>query len=210
MAKMCRVGVIILIVTTICIFYSKVVGENYNSIELDTLKEYSLYERGLDMGPDYLIRGVKKEESVIVKSRDPQIVRPLIPPEPEPTIVEMKRELIVNAAYSQIGKPYVYAGRSPGIGFDCSGLVVYVYEQTYYGYMPHGATDQALGHGVAIPYNLDLMLPGDLIFFGYYSHVGIYVGNGLMIHASSTYGVVQLIALDNYPNYPTLIKRLYQ
>jgi cell wall-associated NlpC family hydrolase len=88
---------------------------------------------------------------------------------------------IVKTAHKYIGVPYVYGGRSPK-GFDCSGLVWYIYRQ--HGIeLPDSSWKQAKG-GMKV--SRDEMLPGDLIFFqrnGRVNHVGLYIGDGVMIHA---------------------------
>jgi cell wall-associated NlpC family hydrolase len=97
-------------------------------------------------------------------------------PKPSPLAQE-----IVDTAQQYLGVPYVYGGRSPK-GFDCSGLVWYVYRQ--HGIeLPDSSYKQA-GHGERIPQ--DEMMPGDLVFFqsgGRVNHVGLYIGDGVMIHA---------------------------
>jgi len=94
---------------------------------------------------------------------------------------------IVSVAQSFLGVSYVYGGASPS-GFDCSGFTMYVFAQCGYS-LPHGATDQ-LSYGSAV--SQDSLQPGDLVFFQDYnysysaaSHVGIYIGGGQFIHASS-------------------------
>lgn len=90
------------------------------------------------------------------------------------------------AAFSKqfLGVPYVWAGRSPS-GFDCSGFIYYIYSQ--FGYqLPRMADEQYL---VGMTVSRRDLLPGDLVFFSTYepgpSHVGIYIGGGQFIHASS-------------------------
>lgn len=96
------------------------------------------------------------------------------------------------AAYAQnyLGCPYVY-GAAGSSSFDCSGFTMYVYK--HFGYsLPHGASSQ-LSYGTTV--SMSELQPGDLVFFHYdtsypASHVGIYIGNGRFIHASTTgYGV---------------------
>jgi cell wall-associated NlpC family hydrolase len=84
-------------------------------------------------------------------------------------------------AHKYIGTPYKFGGRSPK-GFDCSGLVWYLYKQ--HGVNLPDASHKQAGAGVKV--KKDDMVPGDLIFFqtnGKIHHVGLYVGGGKMIHA---------------------------
>lgn len=88
---------------------------------------------------------------------------------------------VVGYARRFLGVPYVYGGSSPR-GFDCSGFVRYVY--AHFGVtLPHSSYAQfGDGHRVA----RQSLRPGDLVFFDAVGHVGIYVGNGLFIHAPHT------------------------
>lgn len=99
---------------------------------------------------------------------------------------------IVNIASKYVGVRYVYGGASPS-GFDCSGFTMYVYKQAGYS-LPHSATSQwQSGMGTRV-YSISELQPGDLVFFNdparnagkACSHVGIYAGNGQIIHSSST------------------------
>jgi peptidoglycan DL-endopeptidase CwlO len=89
----------------------------------------------------------------------------------------------VQAALTQIGSPYVWGGAAPG-GFDCSGLVMWAFQQAGIA-LPHSS--QALAQG-GEPVALSDLQPGDVLtFYSDASHAGIYIGDGLMVH-SSTYG----------------------
>lgn len=89
----------------------------------------------------------------------------------------------VQAALTQIGSQYVWGGAAPG-GFDCSGLVMWAFQQAGIA-LPHSS--QALAQG-GQPVALSDLQPGDVLtFYSDASHAGLYVGDGMMIH-SSTYG----------------------
>lgn len=100
----------------------------------------------------------------------------------------------VALAEKQIGTPYVWGGAKPG-GFDCSGLVQWTYGQLGVS-LPRTAADQAKA-GVAVsPADAQ---PGDLVFFsrnGHVDHVGMYVGNGVMVEAPHTGTTVRLQKVD--------------
>jgi cell wall-associated NlpC family hydrolase len=102
-----------------------------------------------------------------------------------------------DAALSQIGVPYHWAGASPGEGFDCSGLVMWAYAQVGVS-LPHNAAAQ---HGSGTPVSRDQLEAGDLVFFDGDGHVGIYIGNGQFVHAPHTGDVVKISSLDGYSGY---------
>jgi peptidoglycan hydrolase CwlO-like protein len=101
---------------------------------------------------------------------------------------------VVKETMKHLGIPYVWAGATPSGGFDCSGLVLYVYAR--FGVVfPHGATMQA---HMGRPVSYAQAQPADLVFFGspaFYHHVGIYIGNGLFIEAPHTGDVVKVSRL---------------
>ncbi|OBH18902.1 MULTISPECIES: peptidoglycan hydrolase RipC [unclassified Mycobacterium] len=93
------------------------------------------------------------------------------------------RATVVQAALTQVGSPYVWGGAAPG-GFDCSGLVMWAFQQAGIS-LPHSSQAQAQG---GQPVALSDLQPGDVItFYNDASHSGLYVGDGMVIH-SSTYG----------------------
>jgi len=101
---------------------------------------------------------------------------------------------LIKETMKYLGIPYVWAGATPLGGFDCSGLVLYVYAKFGISF-PHGATMQA-HMGTPVPFGK--MEPADLVFFGdpsFYHHVGIYIGNGLFIEAPHTGDVVKVSQL---------------
>jgi peptidoglycan DL-endopeptidase CwlO len=96
-------------------------------------------------------------------------------------------------ALRYLGVPYLWGGESPK-GFDCSGLVAYVYAQIGIT-LPHFAAAQ-YQLGVGVP--RDQLQPGDLVFFDALDHVGIYIGGGQFVHAPHTGDVVKITTLAAY------------
>jgi len=92
---------------------------------------------------------------------------------------------IVDFAMEYLGWRYVFGGTSPATGFDCSGFVGYVFRN--FGItLTRNSAGQYRNDGV--PVTRDELIPGDLVFFGSggrVSHVGLYIGDGYMIHAST-------------------------
>lgn len=105
---------------------------------------------------------------------------------------EIAAQFLETAAY-YLGIPYVWAGDRPATGFDCSGYTAYVYAQ-HGVYLPHYSGYQA---EMGSPVEPEDIRPGDLLAFGWpVYHVGIYIGNGLFIHAPRTGDVVKISSLD--------------
>jgi cell wall-associated NlpC family hydrolase len=100
---------------------------------------------------------------------------------------------VVGIAMRYLGVPYVWGGASPR-GFDCSGLVMYVFAQIGVS-LPHSSYAQ---FGMGTPVSMSQLEPGDLVFFAGASHVGIYIGGGQFIHAPHTGTVVQISTLSGW------------
>ena len=102
---------------------------------------------------------------------------------------------VVAAALSRQGSPYGWGHTGPA-SFDCSGLMVWAYQQV--GKTIPRTSQAQLALGTPVP--LDRLQPGDLIgYFPGVTHVGMYIGNGQVVHAA-TYGVpVQVVRIDSMP-----------
>lgn len=112
--------------------------------------------------------------------------------------------ILINAK-NLLGQPVVWGGAAPSEGFDCSGLVQYIYRQAGVN-LPRTADLQFL---VGQPILKSMLQPGDLVYFTTYapgaSHVGIYIGLGKFIHTSWSRGIVATADInDDY-----FVKRYY-
>lgn len=99
-------------------------------------------------------------------------------------------------AIAAAGSDYRHGGRRHGTGFDCSGLVAFVYQEAYSLHLPPNSRAQSeYGHAAA----RENLQPGDLVFFNTqrqpFSHVGIYLGDGKFIHAPKTGSKVRIESL---------------
>ena len=110
---------------------------------------------------------------------------------------QVSNEVIIRAI-SLVGTPYRYGGTQPGTGFDCSGLIGYVFSEAAGLKLPR--TTRELIDIDARAIDRDDLQAGDLIYFnsrgGRVSHIGIYVGEGRFVHAPSTGGVVRIDKLN--------------
>jgi cell wall-associated NlpC family hydrolase len=106
-------------------------------------------------------------------------------------------QVAVNTALAQVGKPYVWGASGPN-SFDCSGLTSYAYAAAGVT-LPHSSSAQSR---MGTPVSRDALQPGDLIFFySPVSHVAMYIGNGQMVHASTSGTPVQVVNVASMPNY---------
>ncbi len=177
---------------------------------IDVLHAYGVYYRYLDSqwytaaspdGPWTAAPGLSGTSS---GGRPRQVIRPR--PHAPPSIAAVPRDSenawphraphleasrIVDLALEHLGAPYVWGGASPA-GFDCSGLISYVYAQVGIA-LPHNAAQQ-FRHGV--PVARDELQPGDLVFFDGLRHNGLYIGDGRFIHAARSEKSIVISNLD--------------
>ncbi|NGM87540.1 hypothetical protein G5B35_09500 [Parapusillimonas sp. SGNA-6] len=109
-----------------------------------------------------------------------------------------QRSEVVMLAMGLLDSRYRYGGTHPGRGFDCSGLVAYVFQHAARQPLPHN-TAQIASLSRRIPRNQ--LKAGDFVFFNTLnrpnSHMGIYIGDGQFVNAPSTGGRVRIDSMDN-------------
>jgi cell wall-associated NlpC family hydrolase len=103
----------------------------------------------------------------------------------------------VNAALAEQGKPYVWGAAGPD-SFDCSGLTMWAWGKAGVS-LPHNAASQ---QSMGTPVPQSQLAPGDLVFFGSPAyHVGMYIGNGMMVHAPTSGENVKVVSLSSMSDY---------
>ena len=112
-----------------------------------------------------------------------------------PLTTEQAHDIAIHAL-GLVGTPYRYGGNTPDSGFDCSGLIGYVYRNQV-GTPPPRTVAQL--HQWGYPINDRDLRTGDLVVFGTGrpTHAGIYVGEGRFVHAPSTGGTVRLDQINS-------------
>lgn len=105
---------------------------------------------------------------------------------------------ILFRAIGLVGTPYRWGGNTPAGGFDCSGLVDYIYRTATGIKLPRTSHEMAQVDGQKVR-KMTQLASGDLVFFdigGAISHVGVYVGKGRFVHAPNSGGTVRLDDID--------------
>jgi len=141
---------------------------------------YAMYMATLGNKPD-LFRGNRYAS---------QLKDPLLYDIPPSALEGAAFAALIEEAEKYLGYPYVWGGKSPTTSFDCSGFVSWVFTQS--GVLNVGSLGVTSLYGLCTPITPEEARPGDLIFFEGtinrhegLSHVGIYVGNGMMIHCGN-------------------------
>ena len=100
----------------------------------------------------------------------------------------------IEAAKTQLGVPYKWAGESPETGFDCSGFVLWAWRHGGKS-LPHSSRSM---YSMSTKISLSQAQPGDLVFYGTsgVSHVALYLGNNQIIHSPRTGSVVHITSVD--------------
>ena len=109
-----------------------------------------------------------------------------------PPYSSVSAEQILRVASQYVGTPYVFGGANPR-GFDCSGLILFVYAQFGIS-LYHGVTAQARAGIIVSPEDA---MPGDLVIYNDHGHNGIYAGNGQMYHAPQRGDYVKLSGINS-------------
>lgn len=109
-------------------------------------------------------------------------------------------EDVLFRAIGLVGTPYRWGGNTPDAGFDCSGLIGYVYRDAAGISLPRSTREMIVMRAPNV--DINALQSGDLVFFAtsggsQVSHAGIYVGEGRFVHAPSTGGTVRLDYLSN-------------
>lgn len=176
-------------------------SESTSSSVITVLKK-GTYITGFDHG-DWVEVDINGKTGYVMKkylsTEKPKVETPKKETPVAPSSDSNSVEEMVQTALNQVGKPYVFASANPSVGFDCSGLTFYSLRSVGYN-IGRTAADQ-YNYGTFVPRNE--IQRGDLLFFSSgwgIDHVGIYLGNGQMVHAS-TYDTGVIISNINSGGY---------
>jgi cell wall-associated NlpC family hydrolase len=133
--------------------------------------------------------GAKQAERPLRDREEPRAGQATGPPVVAPQ--KSRAQRAVDAALGEVGVPYRWGGESPATGFDCSGLVRWAYGRVGID-LPHSS--YAL-NGVGRAVREARLAAGDILVFDGLGHVGLYVGDGRMVHAPETGRNVEVVSL---------------
>ena len=157
-------------------YYTVIADSNIEEVGEHKITVSVKDKNGNTASKQYTINTVAKPEPVVVNTTVQQRSYAQAP-------ANVSGNSMVQLAYSLVGSPYVHGGSAPG-GFDCSGLVAYIYRQHGIN-ISQGSSAQA---HVGVEVGYANAQPGDIIIWGHGSqptHSSIYVGNGLIVHATN-------------------------
>lgn len=150
----------------------------------DQGKPFAVAPKFLDFGNN----GIKVEDTSVQQAEAPveAAAEKIAVVEDAPSVDNALAQKVLDSAYSKIGSPYIWGSTGQSGGYDCSGLVYAIYVNELGVSLPRTSSSQSQ---VGDQISREQLQPGDLIFFNTsgkgVSHVGIYVGDDVFIHASS-------------------------
>lgn len=127
------------------------------------------------------------------------VAKPTVTFNPQPAFSPVAEDVLFRAI-GLVGTPYRWGGNTPDSGFDCSGLIGYVYRDAAGIKLPRSTREMIVMQAPNV--DINALQSGDLVFFAtsggsQVSHAGIYVGEGRFVHAPSSGGTVRLDYLSN-------------
>lgn len=169
---------------------------------VDTIDAMLALRMSMDGEPDCALTGVciDVDKDMAITASDALIIfRSILLEEQLP---QNRKIDFLNSLFEQMGKPYVWGGSGPD-SFDCSGLVYYCLNQAGYSISRQTAASYAENEAWERINSISELEVGDLMFFrqadeSSISHVGIYIGNNMLIHASYSNGRVLITTITNW------------
>lgn len=166
-----------------------------NLAEVDALKTRQAELEALQASADEILAEIDEQKETIeaeIEDLESDYEDAYAEENPEPDWGDYSGDsAVVGFAYDQLGEPYVYGSAGPD-SWDCSGLTQKAW----------AAAGVSLSHNAAMQWDetarisRDELQPGDLVFYNDLAHVGIYIGNGEIIHAPNSTTVVKIVDID--------------
>ena len=126
-------------------------------------------------------------------------------------VSQNEADQLIGSAMSLLGVAYRFGGTSPTTGMDCSAFMQYIFRRTMQVNLPRTSSEQAK---VGTQVSRSALQPGDMVFFSpggrRISHVGMYIGNGRMVHAPRTGKNIDITSIDSgyWAKYYTTARRV--